>query len=270
MENIKVHDLARFLGVSTQTIHMYEKYKIIQSSRNETNNYRIYDREAINLLLRSRILQKLGFSMSEIADLFHQYDAAEVIESYANQIEEINQKIHQLNEQKKLLEHISELSKTCLLHQNEIFLTHSPELYLLPVYQDEQEFLNQHLISKVLWDELSVYRRDCSIIRKEEMQLTQMKYEIAMGFDPQAIPFVPQLKPLLRHYPSRPALVYYTKRENQNDIPLQTSLQELLDYTRQKNYVPAGDAIINPCLFLKRQTEKICYLIIYLPVDGLS
>lgn len=61
--------LARKAGVGTDTVRYYEKLGLLSAPRRRPSGYRIYDEEALRLLLFIRRAQDLGFSLKEIAQL---------------------------------------------------------------------------------------------------------------------------------------------------------------------------------------------------------
>lgn len=61
--------LAREAGVGTDTVRYYEKQGLLPAPRRRLSGYRIYDEEALRLLLFIRRAQNLGFSLKEIAQL---------------------------------------------------------------------------------------------------------------------------------------------------------------------------------------------------------
>lgn len=65
---LSIRQIARLLGLAPQTIRMYEQYGIFHSNRND-RNYRLFGRHEVSTLIKSRMLQGLGFSMKEIADI---------------------------------------------------------------------------------------------------------------------------------------------------------------------------------------------------------
>ena len=44
-DNYTIGDLAKFYGVSTDTIRLYDKKGVLLSQKNDENNYRIYSRD---------------------------------------------------------------------------------------------------------------------------------------------------------------------------------------------------------------------------------
>ena len=73
----KIGTVARLLGVSPQTLRLYEQNGILTSERGEgENGYRYYSRLDITALMRARAYHQHGFSLREREGLFHAGDLA--------------------------------------------------------------------------------------------------------------------------------------------------------------------------------------------------
>ena len=67
---MKIKELEEILSVPRATIRFYEKQGLISPIRNKENEYRDYSDVDIAKLKKILILRKIGFSVSEIEDLF--------------------------------------------------------------------------------------------------------------------------------------------------------------------------------------------------------
>jgi len=65
---MRIGELAGKAGVSTDTIRLYEKRGLLRSAR-RGNGYRDFPEGSERLLRMIRLAQRLGFSLSEIADI---------------------------------------------------------------------------------------------------------------------------------------------------------------------------------------------------------
>lgn len=67
---MKIKELEEKTGIGRAAIRFYEKQGLISPDRNKENEYREYSDEDESRLRKIIILRKLGFSVSEIQDLF--------------------------------------------------------------------------------------------------------------------------------------------------------------------------------------------------------
>lgn len=63
--------MAKLLDISSEAIRYYENKGIILPLRDENSGYRYYNTWDLHMLLYARYCQSYGFSLDEVADLFH-------------------------------------------------------------------------------------------------------------------------------------------------------------------------------------------------------
>jgi MerR family mercuric resistance operon transcriptional regulator len=61
--------LAKAAGVNVQTLRYYERRGLLPASRRTSGGHREYDQDAVTVLRVIRGLQRLGFTLQEIAEL---------------------------------------------------------------------------------------------------------------------------------------------------------------------------------------------------------
>jgi MerR family Zn(II)-responsive transcriptional regulator of zntA len=70
--SMRIGDVARACGVSTDTIRWYEKQGVLGPACRAANGYRVYDAETIERVRVVRRAAAVGFSISELARIFRQ------------------------------------------------------------------------------------------------------------------------------------------------------------------------------------------------------
>ena len=79
----KIGTAAKLLGVSPETLRLYERNGILVSDRGEgENGYRYYSRLDITALMRARSYHQYGFSMRETEALINTDDTDYILEEY--------------------------------------------------------------------------------------------------------------------------------------------------------------------------------------------
>ncbi len=81
-----ITQLARFFKISKECIRKYEDNGLLQSERNEFNQYREYDVWDFNALAYARQYVKLGFSLQETAQLLNHHDNLHITKSFDERI----------------------------------------------------------------------------------------------------------------------------------------------------------------------------------------
>jgi len=106
-----IGEVVKKLDINKETIRYYEKVGLLSEPVRDKNGYRIYSKEDIEMIKFILIVKKLGFSLKEIRTLIHDEILCGDIKSIKgivkNKINEINSKINELDQTKKLLEKVS-------------------------------------------------------------------------------------------------------------------------------------------------------------------
>jgi MerR family transcriptional regulator, Zn(II)-responsive regulator of zntA len=74
MKNMKVHELARAAGVSTDTVRHYAREGLLQASKDSHNGYRSFSPEMLSRLRFIKAAQRLGFRLEDIRIIFADAD----------------------------------------------------------------------------------------------------------------------------------------------------------------------------------------------------
>lgn len=72
---LRAGELARVSGVSVETLRYYERLGLIPAPLRSPGGQRLYHREAVLVMQVIKSAQRLGFSLTEIADLFASSDS---------------------------------------------------------------------------------------------------------------------------------------------------------------------------------------------------
>ena len=90
----KIGTAAKLLGVSPETLRLYERNGILVSDRGEgENGYRYYSRLDITALMRARSYHQYGFSMRETEALINTDDTNYILEEYKLRAERLEEEI---------------------------------------------------------------------------------------------------------------------------------------------------------------------------------
>ncbi|WP_188050809.1 MerR family transcriptional regulator [Flavobacterium sp. GP15] len=106
-----INELSKRTGVSIHTLRYYENYGLIMGKTDETvtsNNYKQYDNTVIEKVFWIIASKKAGFTLSEIKksmeDWFNnRLSISKIIEIAQKKIDEIDNKIRELRQVKKIL-----------------------------------------------------------------------------------------------------------------------------------------------------------------------
>ena len=100
METYKISQIAKLLGLSSDTIRFYEKKGLVKPSVNELNHYRSYELTDINLLIDILFYRRLDLSLQDIHTILYQGDLDQLQQTLTIKEAEIKA---QIEEQKLIL-----------------------------------------------------------------------------------------------------------------------------------------------------------------------
>ncbi|WP_202709360.1 MerR family transcriptional regulator [Sporosalibacterium faouarense] len=103
MELKTISKVSRDYGISTRMLRYYEQAGLIESLRKDDYAYRVYDENAISRLRKIIVLRKLRVPVKQIIRILNNYDAAEVVEIFRQNISEIDSEITSLSTVKSIL-----------------------------------------------------------------------------------------------------------------------------------------------------------------------
>jgi MerR family Zn(II)-responsive transcriptional regulator of zntA len=104
--------LVKELKINKETIRYYEKIGLLSVPQKSENGYRRYSKEDIDTIRFILIVKNFGFSLKEIRMLIHDEILCGNLENIKriveNKLREVDVKINELEETKKVLEKVKE------------------------------------------------------------------------------------------------------------------------------------------------------------------
>ena len=99
---MKIGELAEVAGTAVETIHFYEREKLLPSAATAENNYRVYSTDHIDQLAFIRCCRSLNMTLDEVRSLLSlressAKDCAEVNALLHTHIEHVNHRIQDLS-----------------------------------------------------------------------------------------------------------------------------------------------------------------------------
>ena len=138
----KIGTVARLLGVSPQTLRLYEQNGILTSERGEgENGYRYYSRLDITALMRARAYHQYGFSMKETEGLINAGDVDYVLEEYRRRARELEAELFL---KQRILEYLRQMSSLLEQLPGQLWTIRravSPGIYRLEFMKGDQLIL---------------------------------------------------------------------------------------------------------------------------------
>ena len=141
---ILVGDLSKLYGISNQTLHYYEKKKILKSRRDPLNGYRYYEPTDLNRLGSIKKYRNAKFNLEEVVSIVEDSSIWDIVNQYAkqkkslqNEIEILQQIIHRMDDDLNLYMRYCELGREIIEEDLEGFLIFESEKTKI-VFQEQK------------------------------------------------------------------------------------------------------------------------------------
>ena len=102
-ELTKIKDVSILYNVTTRTLRYYEKMGLINSSRDESSGYRLYDETALIRLKQILILRKMSISIDDIGRIFSSKNSDTVLTVLDKKVDDIDNEMALLHELKEFV-----------------------------------------------------------------------------------------------------------------------------------------------------------------------
>ena len=89
-------EIAKKAGVTQKAVRLYDEKGLLKPSDYSDGNYRLYDKEALQVLEKIVALKQIGFSLEEIRDNLIKGEATDVEEALRIQLKTMEEKRYQI------------------------------------------------------------------------------------------------------------------------------------------------------------------------------
>lgn len=132
-DNYTVGDLAKFYGVSTDTVRLYDRKGVLLSQKNDENNYRIYGRDDMIMMDFILKLRMMDISLPDIKKITEDFSIEQIREYGTDKVDEIEKEIQRLSALKARTERFVMTMKNIEDNLGKITVEESPVLILRDV-----------------------------------------------------------------------------------------------------------------------------------------
>lgn len=131
----KIHEVAKMMGISPQTLRFYEQYGILPHERIGEGKYRQYSDESVDLLMSLRKCRNCGFTVAQTAELLKSRDTTQVPRMIAEQAEKLKRHAELELRIAQSMSRSAERAATIEERLGDFQPVERPETYWLPVKQ---------------------------------------------------------------------------------------------------------------------------------------
>lgn len=132
MKRFSTGQFAQQCDVPKSTLFYYDKINLFKPAGVETNGYRYYTENQINLFMAITSLRDLGISIDELKQLFQEPSSSKLIAMVNAQLDQIEKQITKMNQTKNLLERMASFhAEVSEIHHNQLVISDLPERYII-------------------------------------------------------------------------------------------------------------------------------------------
>ena len=269
--NYTVGELAKFYGVSLDTIRFYDK-KGILSAQKAKNDYRSYSRADLIALDQILSLKRAGLSLNEVSNLVNDYSIEQALECCQNRIEALNGEIALLQAQKQELERYTSLLNTLYKDWNVITLEMSETFYMKDIMTSMAE--TKHWLEKrgITETRLIAYNKNAADLHAQYQPSTDEERSnlsncyIAAKIEEKDLEFWEKEKEDGDWIWRRQLCVHAKFRVLPSERELFQDVQRIQTFVNKHNLELKGDAYCWIVFTERNQTERIDYYDCWYPV----
>lgn len=265
----KIGNVARMLGIAPQTIRHYELEGLVRAVKDETTGYRFYEPMHINVLLQTRMLRNLGFSLAEASHILNDSDSEEALACMQDRRRQLRDEIVWcermiacIEEQVEEMQQAQARSFCCEMQMR-------PAFYGLLFRHWDEIDTNREVAQQVSeWSDYMPMARLLHKVPQSQMRpdcrdslsglCLPLRYAEMIGYRPDERAFF---------VPEQMCLHTFIHKENSTDKPWQVYFAHVFDYLAQHGLRVSGDVYGMPISLLKRQSQRLYDGQMWIPVE---
>ena len=173
----KIKDVSTRYEITTGTLRYYEKMGLIESNRDESSGYRLYDEKALNRLRQILILRKMNISIGDIGRIFAANNSDALLSVLDKKVDDIDSEVAVLHDLKEIvLEFIRQLRQVDFHNEADVKMLFDKAVEIetslisdsvdLVKFFDTSDQLDERLISIAVGDKKKHKKEDIPIIKE--------------------------------------------------------------------------------------------------------
>lgn len=272
-----IGEFSEMIGVTVDTLRLYEKRGIIKPIKDDNNNYRYFNDLDARVLLTSRMYRSMQIPLENVADLINKG----MLEDVILQIDESRRKLEdQIKKSTLLVDKMIEIEKeTATINAS---LYHFKEKKLSGIYRlitTKKDMLLKHAVHKEevsAWMNLMPYCFRCFRIDKDLFLSNQENFDYNWGlaifeddmkhFDLKITENIEYIKPQTYLFSVFPSVF----PDPIDDYFLQNVRDFIISYIAKNDFKVTGDIIGKLLLTQKMEHQTLSYLAVYIPISERS
>lgn len=178
-----INDVARLLRISSESIRFYEKKNIVSPVRDNENGYRYFTQADIRRLYDCRIYQSLGFSLTEIIEIFESASAEKLEDMLGRKEQDLERALEENSRALRRIRRLNAAKENVDRCTGRFYIQDSP--HCLFSYHSEYSQLDRKTIEHPFWDCVAEYYNlfiCAAVISPEIAQDPELESKMKCGF----------------------------------------------------------------------------------------
>lgn len=265
---LTIKDIAQLMRLSTETIRYYERKKIISPHRSENNDYRYYTQEDIRKLYDFKTYQELGFSVSEVSNIFSTSSAQDLSDRLDEQETALEKQMKLQTQTMQRMRQIKSAIELYKRYYGQYLITYSP--HWLTCFHSPRSVFSKKNVAHHFWDLISTNFNDFICTARVPLHIASeidcdrrmdrgysVDYEkgIELGLEPDG---------MVIELPSRRCA--YTVIQSE-PVVKREALEPIFDWIAARNLKACGDVIcgVNMITFHQERDSRIYE--VWIPIE---
>lgn len=165
---LSIRKLSQLLGISPQTIRMYEQEGVFEAER-IPSSHRRFGRRAITTLLKCRRLLSMGFGVKQVAEISGGVTFRDGQKMLRQRADELEEEIRLLMEKRRHVVNMYNQMRTVHRKQGSCEMAMAPARWCLPVLRNDELLIPDDAPWLDKWNECAFMRRDVKRVPKEAL-----------------------------------------------------------------------------------------------------
>lgn len=267
---LKIGEVAKYLGVSTDTLRLYEERGLFRIRRDPQNGYRYFNREDILFLSYLSHLRQFGMSLDETRRITQEFDVKEAEEALGKQEKLLRKQVGELEARIRMIQDYRNEFSGILRSGNKIEIIQSPAFICMNIEGKMTDVFQRFRALDPVHIPRFTYIASCKEWnsplwkRIEESRVRGRLFRYALTLlDEENLADVPDF-PHKEFYVRRPQLCVHCLMRLETGIDY-SAHHRIQRYMRQHHLTPVADPMIRT-LFL--QYYQFAYYDFWAPVES--
>lgn len=265
----KIGEFANMMGVTADTLRLYERLGIIKSVKDEKNNYRYFHDLDARKLLWSRWYRSIEIPLSDVANLVNNADRYTAIEQLERRAVELEDEI--LKKQ-RLLKKINQIRENCINIDSSLgkcTIQRIPAFYRLKQTIVNTLLPNETMNNTVInWMNMLPFTFFSVKIPESALHDNSPNFEYDWGIaitQRDAEDFDLYIDDNVEYYPEKHCVSSVIRKSEKELITIDT-IQHMIDFIGHEGYSINGDCMGHIIIPEKSKDDKVNYLHFQIPV----